>query len=135
MSYQNDQKKIRKLVSEHFQKDMPERIRRLANIATMDLYFGPYPPDYEFEGEFNWPGFENAVDEIKTWIEKNIPSDLWVDIDCECIMTKEPEGYFETNEDGTEEYIEPFLEFTYHLDSFREVASYVFNRELINTIF
>lgn len=141
MSYQNDQKKINKLVSEHFEKDMPERIRRLASIATMDLYFGPYPPDHEFEGEFDWPGFCGAVDEIKPWIESNIPSDLWVDLDCECVMTKEPEGYFEMQESDNPEdnslievYIEPFLECIYHLHSFKEVTSCIFNKELINTI-
>ena len=131
MSYENNKKKIRKLVSEHFEKDIPERIRRLSNIASYDLYFGPFPPDKEFEGDFDWPGFEKAIDEIKPWIESNIPSDLWVDIDCDYIMEKEPDGYLD---DETGEYIEPFLEY-YHLDSFKEIASYIFNKELINTIF
>lgn len=137
MSYQNDKKKLQEIVYNHFKDTIPERIRRLSVICNYDLYFGPIPPDNNFENDgFNWPGYCAAMDEIQPWIESNIPSDLWVDIDCESVMEKEPEGYYEIDDDTEEEeYIEPFLDFTYHIDSLKEIAMMVFPEQVIKHMY
>ena len=85
---------------------MPERIRRLANIATMDLYFGPYSAenlDDDEEREL-YKSFHYALDEIKAW-SNDLPGTLYVDLDCESASDSEPEGY---TDDDTGEWIEPY---------------------------
>lgn len=108
---------------------IPENIRRLAALTAYSLYFGPLEPGYPEDPDFYYPGYCKALDTVKEWIEHNLPSEVWINLDCDYVSTSEPEGYYD---DETGEYIEPYLENTYHLDNWRDIAKLLFNTELIN---
>lgn len=119
-------KKIEKLVTEAY--PMPEHIQRIANIATMDLYFGPYSADNLDDDEERdlYKSFSQALDEIKTWAN-DLPATLYVDLDYDSVSESEPEGY--TDDSG--EYIEPYLENTWKLEG-KDILKALFNAELVS---
>ena len=114
--------KIRKLVGDHVRKDMPDEIKRLAAYARADLHFGPEHNGLDPDAPF--PGFESATVTIGTWARDNMPRELWVDVDCEEVLTSEPEGYY----DG-DEWIAPDTEHIYRMDS-RDIKRAVFGSAL-----
>ena len=115
--------KLKELIRAYFK--MPEHVERLRNLANLDLYFGPLNDsqlDDEWERQ-HYKGFSEALGTIQEWIDANV-TDLWVDVDCDCVMTSEPEGY---EDEG--EWVEPYLETTYHVDM-RTVKKYLLGKEL-----
>jgi len=115
------QQQIHKLVSEHVLKDMPDDIQRLANIARMDVLYGPYATQEDYEDGKPYPGFESATTMIHAWVSDNVPSELWVDLSCDYVATSAAEG--EMNEDG--EYEEPYTDETFYVDK-QEIKRAVF---------
>lgn len=125
----NAQDKIKALVSAHVRADMPDEIKSLVRLALADLHFGPahaYPAidDAEIEA---FPGFESATLKISAWARDNMPSELWVDLDCEEVLTSAPQG-----EEVDGEWVEPYTAETCQLERadikravFGELAEYV----------
>ena len=116
--------RIDALVCEYF--SMPKEIVRLRNLCNFDLYFGPIDEaqlDDQWERD-NYKSFGEALEKIQAWIDENV-REVWVDVDCDCVMTSEPEWHQE--EDG--EWIEPYLESTYQV-SRSEVKEYLLGKEL-----
>lgn len=114
-------KEIKKIVRMNF--EVPERISRLAELAISDLYWGPVSPRDDWEEE-NYKGFGFACKEISEWVQE-LPCQLWIDVDCDCVMTCEPEG-----QEVEGEYIEPFWESIYYIDSRKELAGYLLDESL-----
>jgi hypothetical protein len=114
-------KNLEKVVAKHF--TIPKQIHAMAMLATRDLYFGPNVQDEDY------PGFATAIKHVKTWAQNNIPSTLWVDMDCEQCLESEPDYGFEDEETG--EFVEYYMENTYHLDSYRDILKCIFDSELV----
>jgi hypothetical protein len=118
--------KAKELVKARVRKDMPDEIKTLVDYARADLNFGPahaYPTLEEDPGF----SFEGATTKIATWLRDNAPSEVWVDMDCEMVGDREPEGYY----DG-DDWIEPCTEDTHYFDradilraAFGELAEYL----------
>jgi len=108
------------LIAAHFK--LPDNIRFYAGAATNDLYNGPRN-SYE-DDEFPYLGFTHAVKTLRDWADKELPREIWIDMDCEQILDKLPEG-----EEIDGNWVEPYLENTYHLES-REILSAIFGKEL-----
>ena len=83
----------------------------------------------ECQCEVKWPGFSAALDRISSWASDNLPSQVWVDMDCDescAVSENEPEGFWEYVDSETEkEWVEPFTENTYVLD-YKEIKQAVF---------
>lgn len=52
-----------------------------------------------------------VAETLRTFIE-SLPSELWYDDDCECLMDSEPEG---EQDEETGEWIEPYMDQTYYV--------------------
>jgi hypothetical protein len=128
MSYRDTQeKKWNKAIALKYFDTLPERIRRLINTATFDLYYGPIDENPDGD-DFRYPGFSLAVDEIVKHLD--LPSVLYWEGDCEELLESCPEGY---TEEETGEYVEPYLENTFELDA-KTIKQAVLGKELANTI-
>jgi hypothetical protein len=109
---------------------VPETIQRLANIATLDLYFGPYTTaNLDDEWERKNYTFQTALESIRNWADTNL-QDCWIDVDCGAVMDREPEGYLD---EETGEYVEPYLDQTYYLTA-KELLAFLFNKTLVEYI-
>ena len=97
--------KVKKLIRAHVRENMPDEIKRLASIARMDVLFGPYAAQDDFEDGKPYPGFVAATDQITAWLDAHAPRELWVDLEWDGIMDSEPKAY----QDG-DEWIEPCWE-------------------------
>ncbi len=121
------EKKLENILRAHYA--IPEDMQRRANIATLDLHFGPYTADHLEPDEVAlYPSFSDAIDTLKTWLDSAIDSELWIDLDCDYVGTSEPEGY---QDEETGEYIEPYTENTWHLER-RDILNALFNKELVS---
>lgn len=114
-----------KIVEKYFKDKMPKDIRQLLAMTHYDLNFGPSHGyvdgiDTANDCEVQWPGFESACEALKGWCNEMLPSEVWVDTDCDYVSVYEPQG-----EDIDGEYQEPFTENTYHLTS-KEIKRAVF---------
>lgn len=115
MHGRNGQNKQSALVKAYVLEQLTPRTRRLAQLAWWDLYYGPLTScdvcgvDHldECRCEHRWPGFESATKEISK--ELDDLGDLWVDIDCDHVTDREPQG-----EEIDGEWCEPFWEEIYH---------------------
>jgi hypothetical protein len=145
-------KRIHNVVYKHFEDLMDERIKKFKAFAHADLWFGPIngcdrcgaDSNDECTCEHVYQGFENALDELKEWSSENIHK-VWVDIQCEEIITSEPEaseceeckgiGTVNKVDDNPCEYcdgngsIEPYWEDFYCYDT-PDVKAIVFGKEL-----
>lgn len=83
-------KELAMAIADHFDERMPERIKKLRNIALNDLYYGPVYEDSE------WPGYSSATNEIHEWCMENI-HDVYVSLRSGTVEESPPE-------DDTEEY-------------------------------
>lgn len=118
-----------KILAKYLEDKLPERVRRLITCANFDLYFGPYGV-YEPDNDgFVYPGFVTASKEISEAIS-DLPSEVWVDVDCEQIYESEPQGY---EDDETGEYIEPYLENTWYFNH-GAIKRALLGKELASTI-
>jgi hypothetical protein len=93
-------------------------VKRLAAYASADLHFGPVHNGLDPDAPF--PGFESATGTIGTWMRDNMPRELWVDLDCDMVWDREPEGYYEGDE-----WISPDTEHVYSVD-YKEIKRAVF---------
>lgn len=125
MAHQDRIKHARELIKEFVHAEMSDEIKRLTSYALADLHFGP-----DHNGLDEDPGFsfERATIAISQWCSDNLPSELWVDLDCDDVLTRAPEGY--EGDDG--EWVEPFTEETVYFDrtairaaTFGALAQYV----------
>lgn len=103
-------------VRNYFREKMPERIKRLKNVATHDLWHGPMAAG-TIDEYFEWPGWSSAIDELKTWCDATL-CDVWVDIQCDGVMESEPQGRWVDRDDpdNEESWEEPCWEDIVHLD-------------------
>ena len=108
--------KIEQAIRAHYLPLRDERIVKLQNLASSDLYFGPI--EAEAEAEDNWPGFSKACDEIRAWSEEHLDSQVWYDSQAEVIETSEPQ----VEDDSDWEF--------YVLVERDEIKKAVFGREL-----
>ena len=123
------------IVAKFFRAKMTEEIQRLSTLAYDDLYSGPLQgcdvcgADHccDCSCAVKWPGFSDAIDKVGAWASEMLPSEIWVDIDCEYISEYEPQG-----EEIDGEWQEPDLDSTYHVTLkeikraiFGEVAEYI----------
>jgi hypothetical protein len=111
------------------QVEVPEDIRRLANLATQDLYEGPLYFDDEgdltscFDPHMSHPfDFAQAVMELSDWVGDNI-STMYYDPHSGDLMEKEPQG--EEDEDGN--WIDPYPYYEIHTT---DIVKILFGREL-----
>lgn len=114
-------KQIQTAVRAHFK--IPEDIQRLANLATSDLLWGPIGLDDEWEEE-NYKGFQSACARIREYVD-TLPRELWVDTDCDCVMTSEPQG-----EEVDGEWLEPYWDSIYYVNGRNEVVELLLNHYL-----
>lgn len=75
--------------------DIPKRISYIANLATYDLYEGPISSmncaGLNEEDVEMWPGFVEAVNEIREWWDSLDPA--WIDLDTnEVFLGGDPEN-------------------------------------------
>jgi hypothetical protein len=109
---------------------LPRKIRRLINQADFDLWYGPCQ-------DKSWPGFITATKLIHAAIENIHCSDVWIDLQCEEIMTSEPQGFWDENPDHDpndadsekQVWVEPCWDDVYHVETF-EVKRAMFGKEL-----
>jgi hypothetical protein len=88
--------------------DMPEDIQRHCNVASYDLYFGPYEPGHwrvEY-GDDALPdySFHASVDIVRDWIDGSTGAGYVQD---GCWSDREPHGEWHNPE--TEEYTDDFM--------------------------
>jgi hypothetical protein len=88
---------------EHHPKEEKKvsEFRRMVNLATWDLYYGPIgdgsfgDPTVDIDGNENewsgYPGFTSALDKIKVGLE-SVPSQLWIDNIAEDWQETEPQA-------------------------------------------
>lgn len=71
---------------------MTPEIAELARLAWWDLWYGPHSAEaYAEEGaKFEWPGYSQAIDQIRQWCRENL-CDVWVDTDSDCVIESEPD--------------------------------------------
>ena len=105
-----------KVIEEHF--ELPADIANKINLLNSDLYNGPmyFNPEGEQcchmdEGATPFL-FSKTADEVMDYLREEVPSTVYVDMDCEQVFDNEPEGY---EEDG--EWIEPYWENVYQVDN------------------
>lgn len=73
-------------------------------------------------------------DALRAFID-SLPSDLWVDVDCDCVMTSEPDqfeanpDYDSDDEDSGPEYFECDLSNVWHVER-REIIESLFGRTI-----
>lgn len=119
-------KEVKEAIRQHF--EVPETIQRLVNMATSDLLWGPIGLDDEWEEE-NYKGFRSACKRIREEFTESLPRELWVDVDCGCVMTREPQG-----EEVDGEYIEPYWESIYYVNGHNELIELLFNHYVVGYI-
>ena len=113
--------KADKLVEDYIK--VPENIQFYINAANFDLYNGPR--GIRSDDKYEWRGFINACNIIREWFDKN-DDNLWVDMDCESVSDKEPEGYTDKE---TGEYYEPNLANIYLYER-ADIKEVLFGKEL-----
>lgn len=116
---------IEKILRQHF--DVPEDVQRLANLATSDLLWGPIGLDDDWERE-NYQSFKSACKRIGEYID-TLPSQIWVDVDCEVVMDSEPQG-----EEVEGEWIEPYWESIYLVNGRKEIVELLLNNYLVGYV-
>ena len=142
---------------EWMKENISPEVNRAINLATHDLYYGPAnasdceaPPIDEHGNENEWAGYDfvKACKLIKEALS-DLPSELFIDCDCESWSTSEPgvsgcpecEGSgeapkdFEHAEGGKCEacngvgHIEPYLDNTYKVER-RDLKRTIVGKEL-----
>lgn len=76
----DNRNKVALLIQEAY--PLPLEVKDALLAATHDLYNGPF---------YN----EETCNILKDWAEDNLPSTLYVDLDCGDVMDVEPQGYWE----------------------------------------
>ena len=96
-----------------------KKAQHAACIASSEIHFGP--------GAFSCcdsrlieKRYFASLNRVERFIESYL-QDFYIDLDCDCLMTTEPEGY----EDENGDWQEPFLENTYKV-SRKECAKLIF---------
>lgn len=78
-------------------ENLSDKVRTLINQTNFDLYYGPIndgavgDPAEEDESLKKYPGFSEACD-IITKALKDLPSELYLDVDTGEVLEREPEG-------------------------------------------
>ena len=89
-------KSFKRYCNEEF--PVPFEIRRLARIATFDLWNGPVGDENDEEG-FTYPGFETAVKTLREWSTDQL-SDVWLNTGTEEVCAEEPNFILTDEETG-----------------------------------
>jgi hypothetical protein len=119
-------KLISKLVADYL--NVPANIQRIANIATFDLYYGPYDTSsLEDDEKLIYTDFVHALDDLLKWASVNVPNALYVDLDTEYVSDKEPEPWLD---ESTGEVSDPYLENIYKLEG-KEILEAIWNTQLV----
>lgn len=112
---------VDKVIKNHF--ELPAEIARKIRLLNSDLYFGPlyFNPERETcchmdEGAVPF-NFSRTGDEVMDYLREEIPSTVYVDMDCEQVFDNEPEGYWDDSGEGETEWIEPYWENVYQVDN------------------
>jgi hypothetical protein len=151
------------VVEKHFRDKLSPRIIAAISLLNSDLYYGPFyydskeVPDADdleairahectcFDENATALDFQSLAGEVANELEAEIPWKVWVDMDCEEVLTREPEGYEEDcdckgEDDDCEEckgtgkvWIEPYWENTFEFD-FGDVKQALLGSELAATI-
>ncbi len=111
---------VNKVIEGHF--ELPAEIARKIALLNSDLYFGPlyFNPEGEScchmdEGAVPF-NFSRTGDEVMDYLREEVPSTVYVDMDCEQVFDNEPEGFFE-DEGDEDSWIEPYWENIYQVDN------------------
>jgi len=116
--------------------NLPVEIQRKIGLLNSDLYFGPlyFGSDgeecvcFDFEAEPTPFDFVVVAREVMEHLRDEVPSEVYVDMNVEEVLSSEPEGW---EDEDTGEWIEPFWEEIYHVD---DVYKSLLGRELYSTI-
>ncbi len=113
------QKAISGAFGDYIADKVPPDINDLRRMAWFSLMFGPYSAaDFEEESPgrpARWPGWESALDKLKTWAEENLPRELYFEEWSGYLSESEPEGW---KDEETGEWFDP--EPCYTVDAWRE---------------
>lgn len=126
--------KIDQIIEEKTEIDVD--IRHKISLLTSDLYSGPLYFDkdgdkcscFDFDLEPRQFDFSGAAREVMDYLRDQVPSEVYIDMETEEILTQEPEAW---EDEETGEWIEPFWESIYHVE---DVYKTLLGRELYNTI-
>lgn len=88
---QNTIKRTLGLWADEYVSCLDVRTRALMRLARWDLMYGPIEGDDA--GEIEYPGFAPAVAELRNALD--IPSELYIDTQCESWAEIEPEDYID----------------------------------------
>lgn len=88
---------IESAIEETYGSLIPVNVRKLIALANDGLYNGPIGSFEEVDG---WPGFSAAIRAISDAIDDVWPGSLYFDEDCGCLMEREPEGEWNSDETG-----------------------------------
>jgi len=75
--------------------------------------------------------FSKVGDEVMDYLREEVPSTVYVDMDCEQVFDNEPEGYWDGEEDEGGDWIEPYWENIYQIEN---VYAVLLGTELGRTI-
>lgn len=122
---------INTLVREHLNARLTAEDRELINLADFDLWYGPF--DNEIEGR-PYPGWEAASTRLAA-IRDELPSTLYVDLDCGFVGEDEPEGWTEETEDDDGEAIQTWIApEEYYIVDRSDIVRAVFGKALAGNI-
>ena len=114
------------------EKELPARIRKHIEMCNMDLYYGPVDPDDWEEDDYRYPGFSEAIDEIRDALSDI--GEVYFQDWSGCILESEPDyGYYDEDPDTGEEVWMDDSDGWWHYDRAdlirlivgRELASYL----------
>lgn len=88
-------RRVDRLICGYMREHMPERIKLLRRLAMWDLYNGTVEGQ---EGCEEYPGYLKAIDELREYILRDMPSTLYIDED-NFVSDEEPKGGSYTDED------------------------------------
>lgn len=119
-------KVMNKWASDRFD-ELPENVRRCANVATHDLYYGPID-DCEEDG-WIYPGFVEACRIISK--EVGDIGEVWYDGDTGEVMDTEPDSQWFDEED--QQWYDNYMGEIYHYER-QDVLRLIFDKELVSHI-
>lgn len=130
----NTVQRIDQIIEEN--TDIDVDIRHKISLLNSDLYSGPLYFDkdgdecscFDFDLKPKQFDFTGAAREVMDYLRDVVPSEVYIDMETEEILTREPEGW---EDEETGEWIEPFWESIYHVE---DVYKTLLGRELYNTI-
>jgi 5-methylthioribose kinase len=124
--------RARESVRNHFAALMSDEVKKCVQAARLNLFYGPLGSAYLTENDLPDLSFSEAVEKVADWWREQ-DHEVWVDTQCDEVLTKCPEGY---TDDETGEFVEVCWE-DYIVFDGRELKRAVFGdlaHELANYI-